>query len=192
MTKDINRMAVLKRITNMDQTENDRMAAIYAAMPDMLRAEAMRLSQDIHFRIRAEGRDAGLDVGTIRSAALAMAVAAMQDTERYLRQKQQDGDAGAGEKLARVRLLRFKSMRIKRRGRAGADLEWLRIFYPTMQQLRKEGLSYRDLAIWIQQHHHRRISPAYVHRIFRRLEEQDVCRKKIAALVHAEKDPQDD
>jgi hypothetical protein len=190
MMRNVNRAAV-DRITNMDEAARDRMAAIYAAMPEALRAEAMRLCQDIHFRIRREGREACLDAGSIRTAALSMAVAAMQDTERYLRQKQQDGDPGAGEKLVRVRLLRFRAIRIKRRGRAGADREWLRLFFPSMQQLRREGLSFRDLAIWIRRHHHRRISPAYVHRIYRLLDERDAGRKKIAALVHAEEDPQD-
>jgi hypothetical protein len=176
----------------MDEAARDRMAYIYAAMPDLLRADAMRLSHDIYFRIRAAGREAGLDAGTIRSAALAMSVAAMQDTERYLRQKQQDGDPRAGEKLTRVRLLRFRAIRIKRRWRAGADREWLTLFYPAMRRLRQEGLSFRDLAIWIRQHHRRRISPAYVHRIYRMTEAQNAGRKEIASLMRAEKDPRDD
>jgi hypothetical protein len=192
MTQDVNRIVVLKRITNMDQTERDRMASIYATLPEMLRSEAMRFAQDIFYRIRTEGREAGLDAGTVRSASLAMAVAALQDSGRYLQRKQQNGDTGAGEKLARVRLLQFKAIRIKRQGRTGADREWLRIFYPTMERLREEGLSYRDLAIWIRLHHRRRISSAYVHRIYRLTEAQNAGRKEIAALTRAEKSPPDD
>lgn len=163
----------IKVIDTMSETTSSQRAANLrwlALQGEQTVIEAIKMQTDLIRQYRIEHRGQAMSP-EFAYAMLSRALLKMTWLETAQTRK---GDELSDAEFAQVQRVRIERIRGKKRAKASPKKELIRIrFFPLIETLRKEGLSWRGISDYLHTHHKTRLAYNYIRESFKEIQAEN-------------------
>lgn len=153
----------LYQATRLAEDERNALVHYYNQLNETERLDAHKLQVDLLRQQRETLKGLGLDLPAMNYATLLIALAKRKELARRMSRK----DAEAVKHAEQIAAMRLQSVQGARRKRKAKILSQVRVrFYSIIEDLRKRGVSWRDIAEYLRRYHRRKISHTYLQKAY--------------------------